>query len=262
MKFTSNIAYEVQEGKGTPIVLLHGLCEDLHVWDEFIGAFSEKHVIRIDLPGFGASELYGNGSIRAMAEAIHKVLQKEQVTKSVMVGHSMGGYVALEYARKFPERLAGLGLFHSHPYEDTHERKLIRRKTIAHIEDYGTKTYLQQLFGGLATPEFSINNSNILNALIDRALSIKAGHIANALEALRTRRDNTEVLRSSIYPVLFILGAKDQITPIKVSLPQVHLPNCTDIHILPNVAHLGMYEAPEVTQTILKHFVALCDTLL
>jgi pimeloyl-ACP methyl ester carboxylesterase len=260
MKTTSNIAYTVQEGKGTTLVLLHGLCEDHSVWDDFIGAFAERHIIRIDLPGFGASEVYGNGSLRAMAEAVNKVLQKEQVKKSILIGHSMGGYVALEYAKKQgAEKLAGLGLFHSHPYEDSQERKDTRRKTIAHIDNYGTSAYIKQLFEGLTTPEFSQANPEVIQGLIEKGLKVKAHGVVNALEAMRTRKDTSEVLRDITCPVLFIVGEKDQISPKKMSLQQLALPNTADIHILPNIGHLGMLEDKETTQKIVKNFISLCE---
>jgi pimeloyl-ACP methyl ester carboxylesterase len=260
MKTTSNIAYELQEGDGIPLVLLHGLCEDHSIWSDFISSFPGRRIIRIDLPGFGQSEVYGNGSLRAMAEAIHKVLQKEQVRQSIMIGHSMGGYVALEYAKKHgAERLAGLGLFHSHPYEDTQERKDIRRKTIAHIDNYGTAQYVQQLFQGMTTQRYSQSNPEIIASLTEKGRRFSASGVATAIEAIRTRKDNSEVLRELHCPVLFIVGAEDQIIPKKMSLQQLVLPKIGDIHILPETGHLGMVEKKEQTQGIVNNFIALCE---
>ena len=260
MKTTSNIAYAVQEGSGIPLVLLHGLCEDHEIWSEFIKAFPGRHILRIDLPGFGQSEVYGNGSLRAMAEAVHKVLQKEQIKKSIMVGHSMGGYVALEYARKHGEdRLAGLGLFHSHPYEDSQERKDIRRKTIAHIDNYGTAQYVQQLFQSIATPAFNKENTEIIAALAEKAVRFSVTGVATAIEAIRTRKDSSEVLRELHCPVLFVVGAKDQIVPAKMSMQQLVLPKIADIHIIPETGHLGMLENKDQTQKILENFIVLCE---
>lgn len=260
MKTTSNIAYIVQEGTGVPLVLLHGLCEDHEIWSDFIGAFPDRYIIRIDLPGFGGSEVYGNGSLRAMAEAVHKVLQKEQVKKSILIGHSMGGYVALEYAKKQgPEKLAGLGLFHSQPYEDTQERKDIRRKAIAHIDNYGTATYVTQLFQGMTDSKFSAEHPDVIERLIQKGLKFSATGIATAIEAIRTRKDNTEVIREIPCPVLFIVGENDQIIPAKMSIQQLSLPKIADIHILPGIGHLGMIEDPAATQAIVKNFISLCE---
>lgn len=263
MKTTSNIAYYVQEGQGTPIVLLHGLCEDSTIWNDIITAFPDRYIIRIDLPGFGKSEIYGNGSLRAMAEGVHKVLQKEQVKKSILIGHSMGGYVALEYVKKQGnEKINGLGLFHSHPFEDTQERKDIRKKTIAHIDNYGISLYVRQLFEGMTAPSFSSAHPDIINAMIEKGMSNSSTGVANAIEAMRTRKDTTEILKEVNVPVLFIVGEKDQTIPLKMSLQQLHLPYIADIHILNGVGHLGMVEAPEESKKIINNFISLCESMI
>lgn len=263
MKTTSNIAYYVQEGQGTPLVLLHGLCEDSSIWNDIIAAFPNRYIIRIDLPGFGKSAIYGNGSLRAMAEAVHKVLQKEQVKKSILIGHSMGGYVALEYVKKQGnEKISGLGLFHSHPFEDTQERKDIRKKTIAHIDNYGITQYVKQLFEAMTATNFSAKHPEIIKALIEKGMSNSTTGVANALEAMRTRKDTTEILKEVNVPVLFIVGEKDQTVPLKMSLQQLYLPNIADIHILNGVGHLGMVEVPAECKNIIGNFVNLCDSMI
>lgn len=261
IKKTSEITYAVQEGEGTPIVFLHGMCESHEIWLEFITIFKGRKLICIDLPGFGASEIYGNGSIRAMAEAIYKVLQKEKVAQSILIGHSLGGYVALEYAKKHDDKLKGLGLFHSHPFEDSQERKDARRKSISHIENYGANAYITQLFENLAAPEFFKSRPELLNELTNKALKTKAYGVTNALEAIRNRKIHIETLRDINCPVLFIVGEKDQIISKANSMAQLSLPRTADIHILPHVGHLGMIEDKEATQQIVNRFVMLCETV-
>jgi pimeloyl-ACP methyl ester carboxylesterase len=261
IKKTSEITYGVQEGKGTPLVFLHGLCESHVIWLDFIENFKESHIICIDLPGFGASEIYGNGSIRAMAEAVYKVLQKENVTQCVLIGHSLGGYVALEYAKKHSEKLKGLGLFHSHPFEDSRERKDARRKSIAHIDNYGVSTYVKQLFEGLAPTDFYEAHPEILQFLIEIGLKTKPHGVINALEAMRNRKLHDDTLRELSCPVLFIVGEKDQLISRANSLGQLSLPKLAAIHLLPNVGHIGMFEDKENTQQIVHRFVALCETM-
>lgn len=261
IKKTSGITYTVQEGEGIPLIFLHGLCESHVIWLDFIKIFEGRKIICIDLPGFGDSEVYGNGSIRAMAEAIHKVLQKEKAIESVLIGHSMGAYVALEFAKKHHEKLKGLGLFHSHPYEDSQEKKDARRKTIAHIENYGTNTYVRQLFENLAPVSFYSEHPEVLNYLIDNGLKAKAHGVINALEAIRNRKKHDDTLRDIACPVLFIVGEKDTIIPQANSLAQLNLPNIADIHILPNIGHIGMFEDKEATQQIVQRFVKLCEMI-
>nr|HQU59328.1 alpha/beta hydrolase [Saprospiraceae bacterium] len=102
------IAYQ-SEGKGVPVVLLHGFCEDRTLWDEFSTSLLEEsfRVIRIDLPGFGKSEVIAGATIEQMAEAVRAVLKTLGQEQVVLIGHSMGGYVSLAFARLFPEALMG-----------------------------------------------------------------------------------------------------------------------------------------------------------
>ncbi len=142
MKFIAfqnkKVAYQV-EGKGTAVVLVHGFCEDSTIWEEFRAGLLEENyrLISIDLPGFGRSEVLPVVNIEQMAEAVHAVLLKLNISKAVFIGHSMGGYAGLAFARLYPELLMGLGLFHSHPYADSEEKKENRRRSVAFIKRQG-----------------------------------------------------------------------------------------------------------------------------
>ena len=97
MNFTifegKRVAYRA-EGKGQALVLLHGLCEDSTIWDEFIKTLTgDFHIIRPDLSGFGESEILTESSIDKMAESVKAVLNDLNIARCVMVGHSLGGYV-------------------------------------------------------------------------------------------------------------------------------------------------------------------------
>ncbi|MDP1815475.1 MAG: alpha/beta hydrolase, partial [Leadbetterella sp.] len=109
-----NISYSV-DGQGDCLVLLHGFPMDSRVWDNSKPRFSEFYtVICIDLPGFGKSEMISDThSMSLMAQAVNAVLTEENIEKCVMVGHSMGGYVALDFTNQFPEKLMGLIFLHS-----------------------------------------------------------------------------------------------------------------------------------------------------
>lgn len=123
------IAYQL-EGKGTPVVFVHGFCEDRTIWDEFKPEIVAAGycVFTLDLPGFGESEILENTSVEVMADVVNAVLVEAQLSKIVLIGHSLGGYVALAFAKKYAEKLLGLGLFHSHPYPDSEEKKKVAAK--------------------------------------------------------------------------------------------------------------------------------------
>jgi pimeloyl-ACP methyl ester carboxylesterase len=94
----TSISYS-DTGKGTPIVLLHGFLENQSMWDNYIAILQEKRVITIDLLGHGETECLGYvHTMEDNADAVHSVLLELGIRKSILVGHSMGGYVALAFA--------------------------------------------------------------------------------------------------------------------------------------------------------------------
>ncbi|HRI60038.1 MAG TPA: alpha/beta fold hydrolase, partial [Saprospiraceae bacterium] len=161
------IAYRSDGVAGAlPLVLLHGFCEDATVWDGFIAPLNNLRIIRIDLPGFGGSDLPVTSGMDVYADAVCAVLNDLSIETCVLVGHSMGGYAALEFAEKYPERLAGLSLFHSHPFEDTPERKEARRRGVEMLQSGKLDLYVAQLFPGLFAEAFAKANPQIIDALI------------------------------------------------------------------------------------------------
>jgi pimeloyl-ACP methyl ester carboxylesterase len=250
------VAYS-EQGTGRTIVFLHGLCEDSSLWTEFIQELPQFHIICVDLSGFGASEILPEHSIELMAESVKAVLEALNVTDCVLIGHSMGGYVAIEFAKNYPEGVKGLGLFHSHPYADTEDRKIARRKSIQFIQKNGSILYVKQLIPSLFAELFATSNEFLMNSLIFKASKYPPAAIVGAHEAMLHRPDNSEVLRTAHYPILFIIGKQDKVVPYQVSLEQTHLPAIADIHILPKVAHMGMYRAKNETLKIVRNFMQL-----
>lgn len=251
------IAYSI-EGSGAPLVLLHGFCEDSSIWDDFIQDINNSLIIRIDLPGFGKSEFLPNASIEQMADGVKAVLDQENIERCVMIGHSMGGYVAIAFAEKYEDRLLGLGMFHSHPFEDSEEKKQNRRKSIDFISRYGHALYVKQLIPSLFANLFATSNEFLINRLIHNAMQFTSAAITQALEAMINRTDRSGVMTKLHIPILFIIGKQDETVPYDISLRQTHLPAVADIHILPRVAHMGMFRAKDETVKIVNDFVEFC----
>ena len=89
-----------EQGKGTPIILLHGFCEDSRMWDDFLTQFPRRRIIRIDLPGFGQTELQEEHTISAMTHCVKAVIDHLDIKKCIIIGHSMGGYVSLDFVKQ------------------------------------------------------------------------------------------------------------------------------------------------------------------
>jgi len=252
-------------GKGETVVLLHGFCEDRRIWmevEEELHRYNFR-TLSIDLPGFGNSDLLQqvHPSIEDYAADVYAVIQHIKLASCFLLGHSMGGYIALAIAEKYPVLIRGLGLLHSHPYSDTDEKKADRQKQIKFIEETGHLLYIKQLIPKLFTPRFSSSNPFTLDTLIHRASGTNERGLIDALTAMISRPDRTAVLQKCSVPVLFIIGKDDTTIPTTASLAQILLPEISSIHLLDKVAHMAMLEASRQTQLIIRNFLVYCQQL-
>jgi pimeloyl-ACP methyl ester carboxylesterase len=257
----SKVAFQ-QIGQGHPLVLLHGFCEDSTMWAEFIPLLSKKYrILTIDLSGFGKSDLLPNGTITEMSEAVVAVLAELAIPKCTIIGHSMGGYVALEFAKKYPNQLQGLGLFHSHPFLDSPERIINRKKTISFIQRHGVAPFASQFVRNLFAKPFVKNNPMLIEELVHHTSAHHTDAVIAASYAMINRLDHTQTLQQLTCPVLFIIGQQDAAVPYSFSLAQTSLPACSSVHILPQIGHLGTLEAPHQTATIINQFLDFCTLI-
>ncbi len=247
----------LDEGEGMPVVLLHGFCETARMWDDFVRHLPGYRFIRPNLPGAKPSELpAGMLSVEYMAEAVAAVLDACELSGAVVVGHSMGGYVALAFAERHADRLLGLGLFHSHPFADTAEKKEVRDKHIAFVRRNGPIMYAKQLFPTLFAPEWRADYRMTLEKLKhELAQAYTTEGVVAQLEAMRERPDRSAVLRQLDRPVWILIGEKDEAVPLEMSLAMASLPQEADIHLLPQVGHMGMFTAERQTARLLRSWL-------
>jgi len=133
----SNLFYR-KSGTGLSVLLLHGFGEDGSVFESIIDELKQHATLLIpDLPGSGKSELPTTSpfSIDSLAHAMKAMLDQEQVSSCIILGHSMGGYIALAMAELFPGLLKGMGLIHSTAYADSKERLQKREQAVAYIQN-------------------------------------------------------------------------------------------------------------------------------
>lgn len=243
---------------GPPAVLLHGLCEDASVWEPVLTFFQNQPVLRIELPGFGASEPPLAPGMDKYADAVCAVLNELNIRRCILYGHSMGGYTALAFAQKHPERLAGFSLLHSHPFTDTPEQAENRRRAIALLQSGKLEAYVTQLFAGLFAPEFARNQPEVLQARVEKAKQGSAKGVIAALQGMLERENHEATLEKAGCPVQFILGALDPIISPNRALQAAALPQTADIRLLKGVAHMGMFEATEKTGRAMAEFWEFC----
>jgi len=232
--YNHQIAYDLKGNGTTTLIFLHGFGENQKMWANYLPFFKAYQTLTIDLPGSGDSEVM-EVSIARMAKLVNAVLLAESIKKCVFIGHSMGGYVALAFAKLYPEKLLGYCLFHSQPFADTAEKKEDRNKAIKFIQEYGHGKYFKGLVPKLFAPDFIKNNENILTEIVDAGSKMTSKGVIYQLQAMRDRPDNQMVLVNSKVPVCFIIGKEDVAIPAENSLNQTFLPQVSDIYILPNV---------------------------
>ena len=235
-------------GSGPAVILLHGFAEDGATWDNLAGPLSARcRLIIPDLPGIS--------SIEDLADAVKTLLDLLYIDKCIMIGHSMGGYISLAFAEKYPDRLTALGLFHSTAYPDSEEKKAIRRKSIEFIRKNGADLFIRQSTPALFGQYTHQHRPQLIDAMIDRYIGFSPDTLIAWYQAMITRPDRTAALRGFHGPVLFVIGEEDTIIPLQSSLEQSHLPSVSHIHLVKNAGHEGMHEAPGPCNDILHDFI-------
>jgi len=265
MKMTQVDAHQLswrETGSGSPIILLHGFCEDSRMWQSFMPFLADAgyRVVAPDLPGFGASAPVEGLSISGMARIITQLTGELSLQRPVVVGHSMGGYVGLELLLRKDTDLAGLSLFHSHPYADSDEKKGLRQKSIDFISRNGLEPYLKEFYQGLFPPAFIRERPYMLEQLRTWARTYPVEGVKNALNAMAGRRDHQDTLRHTRVPIQFLLGLEDPLLPGEKLLAQTHLPGTADIHLLQGIGHMGAQEAPDVCVRRIAKFASFCQS--
>jgi pimeloyl-ACP methyl ester carboxylesterase len=260
---TSKIFYRTV-GAGKPVVLIHGFAEDGDVWRNQI-EFLKQHCYLIvpDLPGSGQSELIDDMSIEGMCETIKALidfelgfLRQSAEAEGVLVslfGHSMGGYISLAFAEKFPAVLSSIALVHSSAFADSEEKKANRLKSIEFVKKNGAFEFLKAVITDLFTETWATNNPGIVDTQIEKSKGFADEAIIAYYQAMVNRPDRTAVLKDFGKPILFIIGQHDKAVPFEQSMQQCYLPDQSHIHILRHSAHMGMFEeADKINEAILQ----------
>lgn len=242
------LAYE-RRGKGTPLVLLHGYPLDHHLWDEVLPLLENTFdVIVPDLRGFGESTTVNSPyTMDDYASDIAGLLDQLGIQKTAIAGHSMGGYVALAFARLYPERVNALGLVSSQVLPDPPDRKEGRYKSAADVSENGIGSVVAAM-----TPKFTADEKLQAFARASMERQQPAAYVG-ALKAMAERPDSTPLLSSLKVPVIVIQGDSDALIPVerarevKAALPQAYLVEIS------GAGHMPMLEAKEKTAEALKH---------
>lgn len=240
------------------VVLLHGYLESLLVWDDFIPLlYKQVRVVTLDLPGHGISVVTGEcHTMEFLADTVAEGLKALGIERCTLVGHSMGGYVALAFCERHPEMLDGLILLSSTPNPDTEEKAENRRREIALVQA-GKKEMLARVAPAAGFAEENRTRmADAIEDLTEQVFVTEEEGIVALLNGMIARKDQNGMLRQTKVPVLFILGRKDNYIPVEVAEKMVADHPEARVVWLEHSSHMGFLEEPEATAKALLDFVA------
>lgn len=244
--------HEISGNGKKPLVLLHGFMENTTIWDEMEAHLSKDFIlIKIDLPGHGKSKVYQEiHTVELMAEKVKEVIDALKLEKINLLGHSLGGYVSLAFAEKFPEILESMTLFFSTTVADDDEKKQIRKRSIAVIDE-NFETFVKTSIPNL----FSNNEKDILEGKIELAKNIAKSTNKKGVKAaqlgMAERPDRTEILENLDAKILIIAGKYDN--AVKTENLLKIIPEKTNIktYVL-DCGHNGHWEKPTICAEIIN----------
>lgn len=243
--------YTISGSGSAPLVMLHGFLENSSIWNDMQEHLAEAFtLIKIDLPGHGKSEMAEDFSMEGIAEKVLEVTNSLNLETFHLLGHSMGGYISLAFAAKFPEKLQSLTLFFSTFLADDAQKKDQRDKSLRIISD-SLPTYVNTAIPNL----FSENEKDILQGKIETAKKIAVNTQMEAAKksvtAMKERKDMTSLLATLPAKIVLLAGRHDN--AINSSKTLQLLPDKTNIKAyLLDCGHNGHWEKPAICASIIN----------
>lgn len=241
------------------IVLLHGYLESMLVWEDFIPLlYKQARVVTLDLPGHGISVVTGEcHTMEYLADVVAEAMTTLGVERFTVVGHSMGGYVALALAERHADRLEGVVLLSSTPNPDTEEKRENRRREIALVKS-GKKEMLARVAPAAGFAESNRKRlKDYIDDLTEQVHVTEDEGIVALLNGMIERKDQNQMLQTSTVRQLFILGRKDGYIVPEVAEQLVANHPQAEVVWLEESGHMGFIEEPERTAEALLNFVGI-----
>lgn len=239
-------------GTGTPVIFLHGFMENATMWHDLAKRLPVT-AICVDLPGHGKSTDFPGEpiTIERAADLVWELIEANNWQQAQIVGHSMGGYVALELIRKHPE-FEHVYLLHSHPWADSESKKLDRNRVIDLVQEKAA-VFIQEAIPNLFWQKDRVEAIQLYKQV---ALTMHPKAIAHAAQAMRDRRDNAHLVLQNKDRFTFIQGRYDSLIP-KMDVLSFCLNNSVNYIELSHSGHMGQVEELETLSAILSELLAI-----
>jgi pimeloyl-ACP methyl ester carboxylesterase len=238
-----------RHGTGSPMILLHGYPLDGSIWSEVVPLLADRFELIIpDLRGFGESTTVDTAyTMDTFASDIANLLDHLGFEKAAVVGHSMGGYAALAFAKNHPDRVSGLGLVSSQVLADPPERKQGRYDTAAQVAAKGIGVVVEAMSSKF-TPDERVRA--VAQTVMEQQ---RPNGVIGALKAMAEREDLSTLLADAKYPVVIVHGEADALIPVERAREVKNAVSRAHLVELKEVGHLPMLEAAEETARALRH---------
>ena len=246
------------QGDGPPVVLIHGFPYNKSMWDDQVAALSGSHrVITYDLRGHGDSgateEPY---TMEMLADDLHILVESLSLGEVALGGFSMGGYVALAFARQYPEHLAKLMLLDTRHLPDSDQAKEGRENLAKQVEADGVGGVAEGLPARMLTEATVSNRPEVAAKASDMIRAAAPAGVAGAARGMALRRDQTDMLGGISVPTLVVVGDQDGITPpADAEAMAAAIPNATLVTIA-DASHLSNLDKPDEFNRALVDFLS------
>lgn len=251
-------------GMGQPVVLLHGYPFNRTLWNEQVSVLSNSYrLIAPDLRGLGETDASPRDSgaspaaatMSRMAQDVAALLDHLEISRAVIGGLSMGGYVALAFYKQFPSRVRALILADTRPQADTEEGKQARHQQAEKALAEGMAGIADSMLPKLLTPDTVSKRPELVKRVRDMMLKTKPEGAAGALLGMAEREDQTSLLSQISVPALILVGQEDAITPVQDSETMHREITGSHLVVLENAAHVSNLERTEKFNEELMRFL-------
>ncbi|MDQ3223946.1 MAG: alpha/beta fold hydrolase [Gemmatimonadota bacterium] len=251
-----NLAVEVR-GAGPAILFIHGYPLDRTIWQDQIRALDGFRRIAPDLRGMGQSDAPDLGySMAIYAADLAALLDALGVDEVILCGLSMGGYVALEFLRKWRSRVRGLVLMDTRADADAPEVRRGRDSAAATARERGASAIADSMLPKMTAPATLSGRPDVAEGLRALMSSTPVAGIVGALTAMRDREGSESLLATlADIPTLVVVGEADALTPPPQARAMAKSIPGAQIAIIPGAGHLPPVEQPEATTERLREFL-------
>jgi 3-oxoadipate enol-lactonase len=246
------------KGTGQPVVLLHAFPLSRQMWESDVKDWSPRfRILAPDLPGFGdspssAADFTMEGCAREVSSFLQDRGVKEKIT---LVGLSMGGYIAFEFIRLFPEKISSLVLVATHPLPDTEAAAKGRRETAEFVLQEGAQALSERVIPKLLGATTLEKKPEVVQRVQKLIVSNSPEGIAKACLGLASRRDSTPVLPNIQVPTLIVAGSEDALIPETRAVEMKLQIKTSELEIVAACGHLVNLEQPQVFRECVQRFL-------